>query len=97
MLVESTLKKSVHVSECTVVGRKRKNSDYYESVAYVVKKDSTQQNACVVEELNTICSINIPTYMIPAEYRFVKELPHTPVGKIDFRVLEREAQKEIKN
>jgi len=31
--------------------------------------------------------------MQPAEYRFVIEFPHTPIGKVDFRALESEAQK----
>ena len=89
MLVENALKKSVSVQECSVVGRKRKNSDYYEAVAFIVKNDT--KTALLEDELNEICRKHIPTYMVPAEYRFVEELPHTPIGKIDFRALEKEA------
>ena len=89
MLVENALKKSVSVQECSVVGRKRKNSDYYEAVAFIVKNDI--KTALLEDELNEICRKHIPTYMVPAEYRFVEELPHTPIGKIDFRALEKEA------
>lgn len=91
MLVEGALKKSASVSECSVVGRKRKDSDYYEAVAFVVMKDSAQNNAHVIEELESLCSEKVPTYMIPAEYLFMKDLPHTPIGKVDFRALEKEA------
>lgn len=94
MLVEIALKKSASVSECSVVGRKRKGSDYYEAVAFVVKKDSAQGSAQIIDELNAICAENVPTYMIPAEYRFIDEFPHTPIGKVDFRALEQEAAKE---
>ena len=89
--VEGALKKSASVSECSVVGRKRKDSDYYEAVAFVVMKDSAQNNAHVIEELESLCSEKVPTYMIPAEYLFMKDLPHTPIGKVDFRALEKEA------
>ena len=92
MLVEGALKKSASVDECSVVGRKRNGSDYYEAVAFVVKRDAAQNNAHVIEELESLCAENVPTYMIPAEYRFIEELPHTPIGKVDFRALEKEAQ-----
>ena len=91
MLVEGALKKSASVDECSVVGRKRNGSDYYEAVAFVVKRDTAQNNAHVIEELESLCAENVPTYMIPAEYRFIEELPHTPIGKVDFRALEKEA------
>ena len=35
-----------------------------------------------------ICKDKVPTYMCPVEYRYVKEFPHTPIGKVDFRKLE---------
>lgn len=96
MLVEGALKKSASVSECCVVGRKRKGSDYYEAVAFLVMNDSAQDNAHNIEELKAICAENVPTYMLPAEYCFIDELPHTPIGKIDFRTLEIEARKGTK-
>lgn len=94
MLVEGALKKSRYVSECSVVGRKRKESDYYEAVAFIAKKDTTVDDSQVVTELAEICAEDVPTYMIPAEYCFVDKLPRTPVGKIDFCFLETIAQKK---
>ncbi len=94
MLVEGALKKSQYVSECSVVGRKRKESDYYEAVAFIAKKDTTAEDSRVVTELAEICAEDVPTYMIPAEYCFVDKLPRTPVGKIDFRSLETIAQQK---
>ncbi|MBE6752085.1 MAG: acyl--CoA ligase [Ruminococcaceae bacterium] len=93
MLVEGALKKSQYVSECSVVGRKRKNSDYYEAVAFIVKNSDTTDTNVILEDISKQCDENVPTYMIPAEYCFVDELPHTPVGKVDFRALEKEAEK----
>lgn len=92
MLVENALKESGFVSECSVVGRKRKDSDYYEAVAFIVKKDDIQDRAHIIEKLKEACLRNVPTYMLPVEYRFVDKLLHTPIGKLDFRSLEKEAE-----
>lgn len=89
-LVETTLKKSENVYDCAVVGRFMKGSSYYEPVAYVVlKSESKQEN--IEQELISLCKNEVPSYMCPIEYRFVNELPHTPIGKVDFRALEKEA------
>lgn len=92
MLVEEAIRKSVFVSECSVVGRKRNNSDYYESVAFVVINGFIENDTHIIEELKGICAKSVPTYMMPVEYYIINELPHTPVGKVDFRELERRAQ-----
>lgn len=91
MLVEDALRKSSFVNECSVVGRKRKNSDYYEVVAFIVINDSAENETHIIEELKKICADNVPTYMVPIEYHVISELPHTPIGKIDFRELEKRA------
>ena len=95
MLVEDVLKKSPSVSECSVVGRKRANSDYYEAVAFVVKTNAACEEEKIKEELASLCTENLPTYMVPSQYCFIEQIPHTPIGKVDFRALEREAQKEV--
>lgn len=94
MLVEGVINKSALVSECSVVGRKRKGSDYYEAVAFIVKKDKATDDPRIIDELITMCVKNVPTYMMPAEYHFIEQLPHTPIGKVDFRALEKEAEIE---
>lgn len=91
MVVEDAIRKSGKATACSVVGRKRRGSDYYEAVAFVVKKDPAADDTRIIESLNTQCAEQVPSYMMPAEYRFVTELPHTPIGKVDFRALEKEA------
>lgn len=91
MVVEDAIRKSGEATACSVVGRKRRGSDYYEAVAFVVKKDPAADDARITAILNTQCAEQVPSYMMPAEYRFVTELPHTPIGKMDFRALEKEA------
>lgn len=93
MLVEDVLKKSPSVSECSVVGRKRTNSDYYEAVAFVVKTNAVCEEDKIKAELTTLCNENLPTYMVPSQYCFIGQIPHTPIGKVDFLALEKEAEK----
>ena len=96
MLVEDTIRKSSYVKECSVVGRKRKNSDYYETVAYIVKNNNDNNPVEIIADISANCNECVPTYMIPVEYRFINELPHTPVGKVDFRTLEKMAEEQMK-
>lgn len=44
-------------------------------------------------ELRAFATENFASYEQPVEYRFVTELPRTKLGKVDYRALEREAQK----
>lgn len=93
MLVEDQIRKSEAVFDCVVVGRLKENSANYESVAYVIMKNSESAQETVRTELEVLCKQNTPSYMWPVEYRFVDEFPHTPIGKVDFRALEKETAK----
>ena len=37
-----------------------------------------------------MCAEELPEYVQPVAYKFVPELPMTPVGKVDYRKLEEE-------
>lgn len=48
------------------------------------------------KKLRPLCDENVPIYMAPAKNLFLDELPHMPIGKVDFRALgklEQEAQR----
>jgi long-chain acyl-CoA synthetase len=90
MLVEEKIKQAAGISNCVVVARLQENSANYEAVAFVISNGADRDK--LTDELKTICFNEVPTYMQPVEYRYVEEFPHTPVGKIDFRALECEAQ-----
>ena len=94
-LVEEAIKGSNKVKDCTVVGRFKENSTCYEAVAYVVLHDEITGDEQLIEELQKICKDKVPSYMCPVEYRFVKEFPHTPIGKTDFRRLEKWAEQDM--
>lgn len=48
--------------------------------------------ADICRSMKKMCEEIVPNYMLPVEYWFVQEFPHTPVGKIDYRALERLAE-----
>lgn len=95
-LIEEKLKKHHQVVGCCVVGRKQNDSTSNEAVAYMVidqKNDEIQDK--IVDELQKISEEELPTYMQPVEYRFIEELPHTPIGKVDLRKLEEWAARRL--
>lgn len=61
--------------------------------AYVVLKKGYEGNGQMVLDIKEYCSKNIAKYMIPKEIVFRDSLPKTMVGKIDYKVLEKENQK----
>lgn len=91
--VEDALRKLDAVRDCSVVGRKRKGSNYYEAVAFIVKEKGSNEE--VRRAAAEHCVAHLPEYMIPAQYLFLDELPHTPIGKVDFRALERIAAEQV--
>ncbi len=92
MLVETAIEHTEGVMSCSVVGRKKYASDYYEAVAFVVCDKPTDESK-LIEKMMENCKAEVPSYMIPAEYRIIEKLPLTPIGKVDFIALEKEAEK----
>lgn len=56
--------------------------------AYVVLKQSDEDAEKVEEKLQERCEEVLPDYMRPWEYVFLKTLPLTAVGKVDYKALE---------
>ncbi len=89
MIVEDKIKENENVYSCCVVGRKRKDSACYEAVAYILKEaEAISTETEITNQLIFACEESLATYMRPVEYRYIDELPHTPIGKVDFRKLE---------
>jgi len=83
---ERVLLKHPNVEKCAVVGNKCACL-----IAYIVLKNN-DCSAAVQEECQELCAYELPTYSRPAAYIFKDSLPLTPVGKVDYRSLEREAE-----
>ena len=60
-------------------------------MAFVVKTNAACEEDRIKAELTTFCNENLPTHMMPAQYCFIEQIPHTPICKVDFLALEQEA------
>ncbi len=62
--------------------------------AYIVPMPGIEPTQALREEILAYCTERIAKYALPREIVFRNELPKTLVGKVAYRVLEEEAQKE---
>lgn len=92
MQIESVLSKHPSVKKCSVVGRKDGERGYL-PIAFVVL-DSSESQKDILDQLKVLCKELLPENAIPYEFRFVESLPLTPVGKVDYRTLEKLAEKK---
>ena len=61
---------------------------------FVVLKPGDAPTEAVRQDLMAYCRKRIAKYAMPYEIEFREELPKTLVGKVAYRVLEEEAEKE---
>ncbi|MCK5055225.1 MAG: amino acid adenylation domain-containing protein, partial [Candidatus Aminicenantes bacterium] len=80
--IESQLLKHEDVKEAVVIARDDKAGDNY-LCAYIVAKNPDHVGANFRQYL----ARTLPTYMIPAHFVEIEELPLTPTGKIDRKTL----------
>ena len=90
--IENVFLKHSAVKSCAVISVEDEKDDTA-PFAYIVLQDETHenQNTIIAELTASILSSGLPTYFTPIGFGFKDELPLTPVGKIDYCALEREA------
>ncbi|MBR1702334.1 MAG: acyl--CoA ligase [Lachnospiraceae bacterium] len=79
------------VSACVVGVNDLNHSQGKLPLAFVVKKDSADEHITEMELVN-LCQKKVPEYAQPIDYVFKDNLPLTPIGKVDYRALEIEAE-----
>jgi amino acid adenylation domain-containing protein len=80
--IEAALEKCSGVRECVVIAREDDGTKRL--VGYVV---ASVERAPSTSELRDALAEQLPEYMVPADFVFLKALPHTPNGKVDRRAL----------
>lgn len=91
--VQKVIAESVpEVTDCAVVQRADEMRSYV-PVAFICLSDKTQSNEKITLKLQEKCNQKLQRCAIPVEYFIIDELPLTIAGKVDYRSLEREAQK----
>ena len=87
--IEDVIMKHEYVLNCGVIGIPH---PYKVEVpkAFIVLKNGVKPSSKVKNEIKEYCKKNLANYMLPKEYEFRESLPKTMIGKVDYRVLEKE-------
>ncbi|MBQ0109262.1 MAG: long-chain fatty acid--CoA ligase, partial [Clostridiales bacterium] len=90
--IEAVLLQHPSVEQCCVVGLKNPNGENGKiPTAFVVLKENASDDA-LEKDLDTFSKERLPERDVAMQYRFIEKLPLTPVGKVDYRALEKEAE-----
>ena len=92
-MIENVVSQHPAVHQCSVVGCADK--DHVQGrlpFVYIVLTPAAAgvKKKQLIQELRQMCEEELPEYVQPVAYKFVSELPMTPVGKVDYRKLEEE-------
>ncbi|MBQ9664468.1 MAG: acyl--CoA ligase [Oscillospiraceae bacterium] len=92
--IESVVLSHFGIDSCCVVGKKDMDHGHGQiPIAFcVLKHEITIPEPQITKELFAICQQKLPDYSQPAAFRYVDALPLTPIGKVDYRALERMAE-----
>ncbi|MBQ0098113.1 MAG: acyl--CoA ligase [Oscillospiraceae bacterium] len=90
--IEAVLLQHPSVEQCCVVGLKNPNGDNGRiPTAFVVLKENASDNM-MEKDLDAFSKERLPERDVAMQYRFIDKLPLTPVGKVDYRELEQQAE-----
>ena len=91
-MIENVISRHPAVHQCSVVGCTDK--DHVQGrlpfVYVVLDPEGDKKKRQIVRELRQLCKEELPEYVQPVGYKFISEMPLTPVGKVDYRKLEDE-------
>lgn len=90
--IERPLKELSEVRACAVVGL---NGDIFAHI--VLNKECDIEQKTLISRFDEWLAGKIPTFAMPKKYVFCDALPLTPVGKVDYRTMERMIAGEIDN
>ncbi len=98
--IEKTVEKIKSVQNCCVVGKQ--DSDHSQGVVpvvYITLKESALKDvdeSKIKESILQECIRELPEYAQPSQIEIIDELPLTPIGKVDFKALEKACMIEQK-
>ena len=90
--IETAVLKHSAVGLCCVIGVADKERIHY-AKAVVVLNDGYEANDNLTKEIISNCKEMLPEYMVPEVVEYRTDLPRTSRGKVDYRALEKEAEK----
>ncbi len=92
--IEDVVARHEAVESCCAVGvtDKEHNQGKLPVIHVVLKAEEKGKESSVKQELIALCQRELPEYSQPKDYFFRDALPLTPIGKVDYRALEKEAE-----
>lgn len=90
MQIEETILQDEAVKQCAVVGLPDAEKGFL-PVAFIVLNETSENHDAIAERIQHICRQNLKANSQPHMQRFVKNLPYTRAGKVDYSTLERMA------
>lgn len=92
-LLEDEFAKCASIQAISIVGKGREDESLVNDlIAFAVLENDTTEDIARTE-LERFAQAHFETYERPCKYIFVDTLPRTTIGKVDYRALEREAEK----
>jgi len=93
-LIEKVVSSHEAVASCCAVGTPDKEhaQGKLPVVFVVLKPEYSDKGADLEKELFALCKKELPEYAQPIAFQFVDALPLTPIGKVDYRALEKETE-----
>lgn len=81
------------VETCCAVGiPDKEHVQGYLPIIFAVLKDGCDPDVAK-KELFDFCQKELPEYAQPVDFIFIEKMPLTPIGKVDYRTLEKETEK----
>lgn len=91
--IENIILRFPNVKECSVVGLPNpENQNGKIPTAFIVLEDNEISKDAFVQNLDAFCREHLPERDCALAYRFIDALPLTSIGKVDYRVLEKEIE-----
>lgn len=96
--IENVIRKHPAVETCAVVGVDDEIDDKAPFAYIVLKNETLDDKEKIIGDIKeTMRAEGLPAYFIPVEFKFRDSMPLTTVGKIDLRVLEKEAHQALRS
>ena len=95
IMIEEAVEKSAFISSCCAVGVA--DPDHIQGklpIVYAVLAYNANKST-VKAELRKLCESELPEYAQPVDFRFIESMPLTPIGKVDYRALEKMAEEGL--
>lgn len=95
-MIENTVSSHGAVEQCCAVGvdDAAHSQGKLPAVHVALKAEYRGKEHQVEQELGALCQKELPEYAQPVAWHFRDSLPLTPIGKIDFRALEKESEED---